>query len=341
MTSRPGFYFVLCPDPELTLREIGGLAERFGQGGSWERRTYFGPVDKTDEDLSPGFWEDIGVSSLLGTAKMVVVRRAHKLPVDFWNGLSPALSGFNANVWPVFCLEGEWGKEGPRPPKTLTRQKYWAVAQKKGWVRHIPGLNPGTMPAFIRDFITPKGFTISPAALRLLGRTLPLDAGAAARELEKLMLWMGERTEIRESDLGVVSPHADMDVFALLRSLIQGKTPEKVWQKVFADRLVGSGDKIFFGFLGLLQREIRTLWQLGRGERPSAYVPFSVQGEKKALALKLGERGSAKIWDLALEAEYGVKSGSRSVEQAFEALVAGLYAVFQDTRPQRPGKPSF
>ncbi|MDY7001025.1 MAG: DNA polymerase III subunit delta [Thermodesulfobacteriota bacterium] len=332
---------MFCPDPELTLREVGGLAQRFDQGSSWERHTYFGPIDKTDEDLSPAFWEDIGVSSLLGTKKMLVVRRAHKLPVDFWNGLTSALAGFNANVWPVFCLEGEWDKKGSKPPKTLAKQKYWAVAEKKGWVRRIPGLSLRTLPGFIKKIIAEQGLTISPGALRILSRSLPWDAGAAVREMEKLVLWMGERTEIRESDLGIISPHADMDVFVFLRGLIQGTAPEKVWQKVFADRLVGAGDKIFFGFLGLLQREIRTLWQLGRGEKPSVYVPFAVQGEKKALARKLGEGGSARIWDLALEAEYGIKTGSRSVEQAFEALVAGLHTVFRDTKPQRPGKPAF
>jgi len=339
--SRPGFYFMLCPDPELTLREIRGLPHRFGLDSSWERRTYFGPLDKTDEDLSPAFWEDLGVSSLLGTKKMIVVRRAHKLPVDFWNSLTPVLAGFNAKVWPVFCLEGAWGKDGPKPPKTLTKQKYWAVARKKGWVWRSPGLSLRTLPGFIKKFIAEQGFTISPAALRILSRTLPWDAGAAVREMEKLALWMGKRTEIRESDLGIVSPYADMDVFAFLRALLQGAAPEKVWQKVFSDRLVGSGDKMFFGFLGLLQREMRTLWQLGRGEKPSAYVPFAVKKEKQSLARKLGEGGSARIWDLALEAEYGIKTGNRSMEQAFEALVAGLYAVFQDTRPQRPGKPAF
>jgi DNA polymerase-3 subunit delta len=55
------------------------------------------------------------------------------------------------------------------------------------------------------------------------------------------------------------------------------------------------------------------------------------------LAQSLGAARLARIWDLALQADKGIKSGERSPEQAFEILTAGLFLLFRGGHdPARP-----
>lgn len=53
MSDRPGFSFLLCPDPELIRLEVEALMERHGQDRTWVRRVYWG-----DDELPGAFWQD-------------------------------------------------------------------------------------------------------------------------------------------------------------------------------------------------------------------------------------------------------------------------------------------
>lgn len=344
--ARPGFSFIACPDPELTRQRLEALVDEFGHGETWERRVHWGD----DEDLASAYWDDLGLVSLLGGKRLVVLRRADKLQAAFWDALSPRLGSFNDGVWPVFCLESEWskgkGKGGPGPkiPKPLARQKYWDLAEKRGWVWSSSGLTDKTMADFVRDHARRHGLSLTRPVGLALCRALPLDAAAARGELDKLALLAGQSGEIRSEHLEVVGAEEDMDIFSFVDAVVRGVQPEQVWRRVFADRLAKASDRMLFGFLHFLVREARILWQLSHGEEKAVYLPGSVKNRKRELAARLGEAGVAQLFQLALEAELGIKSGARRPEQAFEALVGGLYASLgapkrtfdRKNRPQPP-----
>ena len=46
----------------------------------------------------------------------------------------------------------------------------------------------------------------------------------------------------------------------------------------------------------------------------------------------LGFAGVARLWEIALAAEKGIKTGERSPEQAFEMLTADLFRLFGHRR---------
>jgi DNA polymerase-3 subunit delta len=227
----------------------------------------------------------------------------------------------------VFCLEGEWTKGKPAVPAVVSRRKFWPVAQKKGWVWQMQGLTSATMKRFVESFAGKHGLDVSSGLVHELAQALPLEAGAARRELEKIALAAGESRTVQAAHLSVVSHRPDMDIFSFLSAAVAGKSAEKVWAKVFAEHNVSGDDKIFFAFLRLVHREARIFWELAVGEKPSAYVPRPAMAEKSGLAKRLGPGGAAAILDLVMSAEYGVKSGERTPEQAFEALVAGLHQI--------------
>lgn len=326
--SRPGFNFLLCPDPELTRQHLGALVAEHGEGGAWERRVHWG-----DEELPGSFWSDLTVPDLMGTPRLVVVRRAHKFLKDTWDKLTPLLGSKSATIWPVFCLESEPDKKGAmKPPAILTKTKFWPVAEKRGWVWSSPGLTARGMPDFVRAYAAARKLTLGQGVERALCEALPQDALGARNELDKIALAAGDSGEVRREHLRAIAYQADMDLFAFLSAAIDGSRPEQVWQKVMDNRQLSATDSIFFAFLSLLQRDARQLWELAAGEQPSSWMPPPSRAPKAALAKRIGVSGVAHIWNLALEAEFGVKSGQRSPEQAFEALVGGLHAAF---RPKR------
>lgn len=335
-SARPGFSFIACPDPELIRQRIETLVEEHGQGAAWERRVHWGD----DENLAAAYWDDLGLVSLLGGKRLVVLRRADKQLAAFWDALSPRLASFNDGVWPVFCLESEWtkpkGRQGPSPkiPKPLSRQKYWSLAEDRGWIWSSPGLTDASMPDFVRDYARRCGLSLTKPVGQALCRALPQDAVGARNELDKLALLAGESGQVLPGHLEIVGAQEDMDIFSFVDAVVRGDRAEQVWRRVFADRLAKAGDRMLFGFLHFLVREARILWQLSHGEEGAVYLPGSVKNRKRELAARLGENGIARLFELALEAEMGIKTGIRRPEQAFEALVGGLYASLG--APKRP-----
>jgi len=330
MSDRPGFSFLLCPDPELIRQELEALVERHGEGKKWDRRVYW-----ADDELPDAFWQDLTIGDLMGTPRLVVVRRAHKFLKESWDKLSSVLSSFNGQIWPVFCLESEADKKGQlKPSAVLAKQKYWPVAEKRGWIWTHPGLTARTMPDFVTRFAKSRDLKAPEAVVRALAEALPQDAVGAKNELEKIALAAAQSGEISREHVALISHQADMDIFEFISSVMEGRSPERVWQKVFDNRLVSSSDSIFFAFLALMVREARILWELDQGEKPSAWVHPSAVQKKSALAKRLGPTRLARIWGLVLEAEFGVKTGQRTPEQAFEAVVGGLYALFSPKSAQ-------
>ena len=113
----------------------------------------------------------------------------------------------------------------------------------------------------------------------------------------------------------------------------QGPAPA-AWRRILEDRL--SGENLVFAFNAVLLREARMLWQFLSGQEP--YLPASIAAQKKAAARSLGFAGVAKLWELALMADKGIKSGERNTEQAFEKLAADLFVLFSQGSHMK-GKP--
>lgn len=333
---RPGFSFLVCPDAALIRREIDRLLA--AEPGGWEKRVYWG-----DEELPAAFWQDLTIPGLMASAKAVVVRRAHNLSAETWDKLSSPLRGANDRVWPFFCLEGSWEYDrqtrtsGPKIPKWIQRQKYWEVAEKRNFVWRSPGLTPQTAPEFLKRWARERGLTVEPGAASAFAQVLPLDATAARLALDKaeLALPAGE-TRITAEAAALVGEEQGPDIFQLLSSFESGALDVKAWRTVLDSQ--AAGEELLFPFLALLLREARAMWRLAHGEGHAVSMPPRSRAAKEALAERLGGRRLAAMWELAMEAEHGVKSGSRSPGQAMEILVAGLCELFR--RPEHPGQAS-
>ncbi|THB67901.1 MAG: DNA polymerase III subunit delta [Desulfovibrio sp.] len=324
--SRPGFTFLACPDAELIRGRIDALAKEFPASGgmgqtSYERRVFWG-----EEGLPPAFWEGLTLQSLMGAPKLLVVRQANKLLAEHWRNLVPHLSRFHEQAWPMFCLEVEYKRNQPSVPKHITKHKFWTFAHKQGWVWQSPGLDARGLREMISAWAKAKGLTLERGVLDTLVEALPLNAAAVHQELAKLELAAQSNGAVDQRIAALVSFTPDMDVFAFIDALQRGTTPSETWRKILKSQL--SGEEMCFSFLAMVLREARILWQLLFREG-GVRLPQRVLTAKQNLAKRLGPAKLARIWDLAWEAELGVKSGERSTDQALERLVAGLTELFR------------
>ncbi|MCL1915946.1 MAG: DNA polymerase III subunit delta [Desulfovibrionaceae bacterium] len=323
MASRPAFNLCLGPDAVLLREHIDAQLAAFppASGQAWKIRVFWG-----DAPLEAQFWHALGMQDLFQTPQALILRRANQAPLEQLKKISAALGGIPPQTWPFICLETEYEKGKPKIPATLARLKFYAFALEKGWVTGIPPLDQRGKSSFIKKNALALGLRLSAADLDRLGHFLPQDAGAIRLEMEKLALAADASGRPAPEAVQMLGQEPDLDIFAFLRGLQSGRRPEQIWIQFHKDR-AGTSDAGLFGFLGMLLREARQLWQLLAGEPTS--LPAFVVESKRSLAQNLGYTGLARIWDLALRADKGVKSGEHSPDQAFEFLLAELFRLFQ------------
>lgn len=317
---RPPFFFCICPDAWLVQERIRNLTGTAGCG-QWTRHTFWG-----DEPLDASFWTTLimpGLLSLLGSGRTLVVRRAHHLPAKTWADMEPLLRVSKPDLWPFFCLEGEWKGSTPAVPAVVSKQAFFKAATKRGWVWQSPGYNEQTLRIVLKQWAKDRGISFAPGAEAALVSALPLDGALVRGELEKLELALGDKRRVEAADLGLFDGQAAMSSFAFLKAVLTASTDLTAWRTVLVDQ-TATGSGMLMPFLGLLQREIRILWQLLAGEDNGVVLPPSVKQEKKRLAAVLGEQGLTRIWNLVFEAEFDLKTGRKGADQIMESMVANL-----------------
>ena len=334
MSARPGFYFCVCPDPELSRQKIRDLLKNFPPpSGHWQEVVFWG-----EDGLGDDFWQALTVQNLFGASRAVILRGAQALLADDWRALSRALATAPPTVWPFLCLETAFDGKGPKIPAHVAKLKAWTFAKDKGWAWESAGLNAAGLKDMTRDYCVMHGLTLAPGALEAIAAALPPDALAARLELDKIAL-AAKDGELTPESAAIIAHEPDIDVFAFLRAIEAqargGDAGQKdflrAWRAVLLDEV--SREAMLFPFIGALVREARTLWQVLFKEK--VFIPNYVLAEKQNLARSLGLRGVAALWNLALEAERGIKSGERKEDQALEALTAGLIGLFQGQSGKR------
>ncbi|WP_246287762.1 DNA polymerase III subunit delta [Desulfolutivibrio sulfoxidireducens] len=296
-------------------------------------------VFQGDEEIPAAFWRALTAPSLFAEPKAVVLRRADAAPDEFWPKLRGPLAGFSAHVWPMICLEKPFGKKGPAIPKALSSQPYYQVAEKRRWIWTSPGLTRRDMAPMLKDWAGAKNLSFAPGVLDALAAVLPEDMAMAGRELEKLELAVISRDDAPPSaknapqpgrvlteDLSILAYRPGMDAFAFLNAFSKPGQEVAVWREIFEQSL--SPEDMIFKFLGLLRSDARQMWQIHMGEAEAVRLPPFVKTQKEAMARRLGPGGLTRLFDLAMDAEMGIKSGAKNPDQAMEFLAAELFSLF-------------
>ena len=320
--SRPGFFFCICPDSNLIKLQIQNILVDHNPD-DWETRNIW----SDDPDLEDKLWQSLNLVNMMGPSRAVVIRKCEAFRDGLWTLLAPALKGFRPGIWPFFCLETAWDKNRPKIPPDLEKQKYYRIAREKKWLWQFPGLTRQNLPRYLHNRTREMGLDFAPGVKERLIQILPLDSHGVNREMEKLDLLAGEHKRVDLHHLDAVDPSINLDIFALMRMLQKGENTAGAWEKIFKDQV--SGRDGLFPFLGLLHREARILWHLANNEQNKIFLFPGEKKEKTAMAGRLGREKIALLWNMIMEAEMGVKSGTVLPEQAMENLAANLCRLFR------------
>ncbi|WP_147822258.1 DNA polymerase III subunit delta [Salidesulfovibrio onnuriiensis] len=326
--TRPKYSFLVCPDPQLLNKHINDALNASGVSG-WERKAFWGD---DDDPLPQAFWQDLTIKGLFSQPKALVVRRAHNLKMEQWKKLNEAMRGVGSDIWPFFCLEGQW--KGTKAPVSahLAKLDFYKHAQKSGWNWEFAGLNESTLREFVANWARENQFTLDRGVHQALAMALPTDAVAAKLELQKIELAVGDGHQVTREHADLVAPTGEMEFFELMDSLGKQGAEAAVWKRVLEDHLKKSQDKMIFNLIGYLASQARMYWMLMSGEEAKVKAHPYVKKLKTPVAKRLGRHGVARMIDLALDAEMSIKTGSRNPEEVLDFLVAGLIQLF---RPQR------
>ena len=292
--------------------------------GVWERFVFWG-----DEPLPSAFWEHLTLQGLFATAKALIIKNAQNIPAEGLRTLSSALLRTpSATVWPILCFEIAFDHGKPKLAPHIQKLPLYVHAEKNKLLDVLPGLTPTNFPAFISREAEHLGIHLTPVQAGQLASLLPMNAQEAGNELAKLALCTTEDGRLPPNLGDFVSHTPELGIFELLRALQHKGSALAVWRRILEDQL--GGENMVFAFNSLVVREARILWQLLAGE--AVFLPPQAANAKRTLARSLGFSGIARLWELALQADKGIKTGERSPDQAFEAITAELFLFFHAPR---------
>jgi DNA polymerase III subunit delta len=319
--SRPGFYFCFCPDSNLLKMHVDRLLESSGQI-EWRKKIIW--LDEKDQE--DNLWKALNLPNMTGSSRALILRKCESLADSFWKDISPALKGFRPSILPFFCFESQWKYGKPGISAQLSKQKFFKFARQKKWIWEFPGLTRNNISRYIDKKCREKGVEPGPGVVEQISLMLSLDSRSVDEELDKLSLLVHPEKTILKDHLGAVSSQLDIDIFSFLQNLQGGKDLTSTWNKIFRDQQ--RGEQMLFQFLGLLLREARILWYLETGQDKQVKLYPGIKRQKAALAGTLGKAKILLLWELALEAESGVKSGQFSSDHAMENLTSKLLKLF-------------
>ncbi len=141
-------------------------------------------------------------------------------------------------------------------------EKVEAAVNRHGQVVTFPPVTGGAIPGWLQERAAGYGKKMSPQAAQQLAEQVGDDLNSLESELNKLCLYVGERSQIETQDLKeTVSAQRSHNVFEMLRC-VGSKKPGAAVHAL--RRLILSGEAPL-PILALLGRQIRIMWQVKDG----------------------------------------------------------------------------
>ncbi len=320
------FSFILSEDSSLLLQRADEVAQSFyalhsSSATKKARHVYWG-----NDGLLSDFWQKLTIQSLLPQVDFFLIRNAEKLDADTWKKLTENLGTIREDAFVALAIESAWEKGKPKLPALISGQKCYTFAEKKDWVIRLAPLNDGTKNAYIKKGLQKRKLTTQAELFEKLVHILPPNASSIENALDQLLLACesNENREIQERYLEILAPASTELLLFDYLNRIESNNVLTLWKKLL---LEAKADEVLFGFIALMTREARQLWQLLSSDKAS--VPPFLIGKKTAMAKKLGKAKILQIFLLCREAEWSLKSGKKTEAQAMESLLTALTLLYR------------
>ena len=257
--------------------------------------------------------------SMFGSRRLLMVQRIEQWPKEE----KAAILEYLARPSPAACLVlTATHKKG--------LEKIEAAVEAVGAVVRFTAPGEKDLPGLLMQRAAAAGKKLSPPAARFLLEQLGPDLRALNAELEKVVVYVGDRDRIEVEDIhDAVGAHRTFTVFELTEFVAQNQPLRAVG---CLRELLASGAEPL-PLLGLLARQIRITWQIkdavlrgldqGETARRIGLPPFVVKKASGQAAL-FSEDDLARAHREICRTDIALKSSGAPPELLLESLVVGL-----------------
>lgn len=253
--------------------------------------------------------EDVVRSALtlpsLAAARLVVVKDAQALPAKTGDALVEYCRDPSPYTRLVFLAS-----------EPLAPSHWLLKALPPASVVEVRGLTGRALVSWLQARAREEGADLTEGAAQLLVRWAGEDLTTLSGELEKALLFAGERSITEDHVRGVVGEHRLLRTFELTDAIERRETGRAL---TLLESLLASGEEPL-AILGLLARQVRTTWQVAEWRRQGTSAeeiarllrrpPFAVESlaaRAASLSAPWLARALARCW----EVERSLKSGGR------------------------------
>ncbi|MCK4340208.1 MAG: DNA polymerase III subunit delta [Phycisphaerae bacterium] len=216
-------------------------------------------------------------------------------------------------------------------PKTT--RLYKAALAAGAQLRECKKLYGRALVAYVLAETRQRDKSIAPTAASRLVDLVGQDTGMLASEVEKLCLYIGERSAITDQDVSdLVGQSREEKIFAVADAAAAGRLPEalRLWHQVL-ETDPGAAFRAVGGLAYVVRRWLAAHRMLAAGENIRAIAPkMMMWGRERELQTLLRHQPPPRLRQ-ALAAiahlDSQAKSGARSIERGVEHLLVRLAAA--------------
>lgn len=169
----------------------------------WNCRTLY-----ADECRAEDVREALQTFSMMGGIQIILVKRFDSAPQTFHKVVDQYVHDPQQSK--LLLLEAG---------KIDQRKKWFQTVKKHGKVIECKKIYENKLPQWIASYLHPHGYTIEADAVHILIQIVGLELQDIVNELDKLMLYIGDRTEIRKADVeDLCAAGREYSVFDLLNA---------------------------------------------------------------------------------------------------------------------------
>lgn len=256
---------------------------------------------------------------IFASRRLVTVKDAHLLPA----GEMEALLGYLKEPAPETCLLFV-------AEKIDSRRKFIQQFKKFGCLVEFKPLTERELPGHVRSFLNGRDYRISADALDLFCSMVGGSLHEVHGELEKLLIYLGDRTLVDVTDVqAVVSKGRAENIFELGNAVGRGDVARALG---LSKQLTDSGEAPL-KILSLLVRHFRQLWKVRelqvqnanpRDIASTAGVPFFVIQPLIAQGKRFSRNDFYRAFEQFLDTDLAMKSSGADAEALLESLLLRL-----------------
>ncbi len=211
-----------------------------------------------DEDGLDGIVAEMQSGSLMAPRRLLVVRDITELTNAQQKKLATRLTPQPGLMVVMIASKKASESSYGRPPVAADLRR---AIEANGQIQQFRAPKERDLPGWAVQEMDRLGKSMQYDAAGLLCENVVGDIDRLVRELEKLATYVGERFEVTVADVEAVSVRfSQSDIFSLMDAIGQkdAATALRLLDGVVED---GSDRGEFLGFLGMLARQLRLIWQ--------------------------------------------------------------------------------